>query len=548
MKKALFYLAILSTFSVFVSCDPESVINGSDDTDTLDYVWDTTKVVDITFSGNAITVVSENVTVDGSVATITAAGTYRLNGTLTDGQVVVNSSGIVRLIMNDVSLSNSTTSPLFVKQAHKTIIILPEGTESIIADGNSYVLTEDSLNAAIYSKDYLAIYGEGTLYVNGNYNVGIHSKDELIIESGVLDVTSVGVGIKGKDYLQVNGGNITVNSGGDGLKSDNDSISAFGYINIVNGTFSITSGGDAISATANINISGGNLSLLSGGGSDAEQGTFSTKGIKSSKNVIISGGVISVDAADNCIDANNDITINSGSLTMSSGNKPVDCDSSFVINNGEIEIAKAVKGISAHYITVNGGQISVYSTNDCVKATRSVDLTVDDGSKIVISGGTVLLYTKKGDALDSNGSIDISGGTVVIQGSATSPDDVISYRSTCVVTGGTITGVGATSLLPQDVSTQNTVLIKFSSVITPSTYVNIQDASGNNIVTLKTKTYAYCIVASLPGINLNTTYNVYTGGTATGADINGYIDNAVYTPGTLKGSFSLVSVSSTVTL
>src|SRR4051794_17984169 len=51
---------------------------------------------------------------DGSTITITAAGTYRISGTLPDGSVVVNTAdeGIVTLVLDDASLSSSTTSPL----------------------------------------------------------------------------------------------------------------------------------------------------------------------------------------------------------------------------------------------------------------------------------------------------------------------------------------------------------------------------------------------------------------------------------------------------
>ncbi|HEY7812122.1 MAG TPA: carbohydrate-binding domain-containing protein [Nakamurella sp.] len=47
----------------------------------------------ITLSGSTATSTSDTVTVDGGTVTITAAGTYRISGTLTDGQVVVDVPG-----------------------------------------------------------------------------------------------------------------------------------------------------------------------------------------------------------------------------------------------------------------------------------------------------------------------------------------------------------------------------------------------------------------------------------------------------------------------
>jgi len=56
-------------------------------------------------NNNSITDAGEGVQVDGSIATITAAGTYSLSGSLADGQIIVNtqSAEVVRLILNGVA-------------------------------------------------------------------------------------------------------------------------------------------------------------------------------------------------------------------------------------------------------------------------------------------------------------------------------------------------------------------------------------------------------------------------------------------------------------
>ena len=72
-----------------------------------------------------------------------------------------------------------------------------------------------------YSKDDLTISGNGTLTVNGNYNNGIVSKDDLKITGGNITVTAVNNGIKGKDSVRIKDGNIKVTAGGDGIKTDN---------------------------------------------------------------------------------------------------------------------------------------------------------------------------------------------------------------------------------------------------------------------------------------------------------------------------------------
>ena len=73
----------------------------------------------------------------GSTITITAPGTYVVSGTLNDGQIVVDSDdrGTVRLVLNGADITCSTSAPIYVKNADKTIITLADGTENRVTDG-----------------------------------------------------------------------------------------------------------------------------------------------------------------------------------------------------------------------------------------------------------------------------------------------------------------------------------------------------------------------------------------------------------------------------
>lgn len=540
MKKILLFSAILSSFLWFSSCDPENVIDDQGkDTDTLDYVWDETKVIDIKLNSTSIECNSTNVSINGQNAVITKKGTYKLSGTLENGQIVVNASGIVRLLLNNVNITSQTTSAIYVADAKRAIIFLPEGTDNTITDGPNYVMTADSINSTIYSRDYMAIAGSGKLTVNANYNSAISSRDELIIESGDITVNSVGLGIKGKDYLIINGGKFNITSGGDGLKSDKDSTENEGFIEINNGEFDIISDQDAISAQTELRINNGTFRITTGGGSNFTADLISTKGLKSQDRITIENGGFTLDCADNIIDADNHLTINGGNFVLSSGNKPLDSDSTLTINDGTVQIIKSVKGISSHRIAVNGGLVTVLSRNDCMKASLGAELTTDDGSSISINGGMVTLSSDKGDALDSNGSILISGGAVTVQGSATKPDDAVSYRSTFKINGGSFYAAGATSLLPQTDSEQNSLAVSFSIIQPPGQIFCIQTEAGATVAVFKATRYSYFFMTSIPALQTGQTYHLYTGGTVTGTDMGGYYADGVYTPGTKKTTFTV---------
>ena len=75
--------------------------NVDDHTSADDYVWEASAVVEISL-GSEITADGDGVSIEGSTFTITAAGTYRINGTLSNGQVVVDADdeASVQLILN----------------------------------------------------------------------------------------------------------------------------------------------------------------------------------------------------------------------------------------------------------------------------------------------------------------------------------------------------------------------------------------------------------------------------------------------------------------
>ena len=201
-----------------------------------DHTWDTTAEVTIDLSNPTAT---DGVTVKDGVITITAAGAYRLSGTLADGQVVVDTedSGSVYLILDNASITNSDGSAIVIDKADLALIVLADGTTNTVTDGSSYAATgDDDPNAAIWSDPNLTILGEGSLTVNGNYNDGINSSDGLVIASGTVTVTAKDDGIRGKDYLVIKDGTVTVTSGGDALKSDNEEDAGLGYVSVAAGT------------------------------------------------------------------------------------------------------------------------------------------------------------------------------------------------------------------------------------------------------------------------------------------------------------------------
>ena len=279
MKKKFLSLLVALAISVsFVSCTSSG--NSTSTSETESKIKVAMKSIEDEKLGDIDTVIElgEDIKIDGegaevkdNIVNITAAGTYKVTGTLSDGQIVVNvdDSEKVYLLLDDANITSSNNSPIYVKNAKKTIIALADDSKNYIEDGKEYALDADSdePNAAIFSKDDLTFIGEGYLEVKGNYKNGIVSKDDLRIQSGNIKVTAVNDGIKGKDSVTVKNADVTVDAQGDGIKSNNDKDESKGYIWIEDGSFVINSGEDGIQAETDLLISSGSFKITTAGGS-----------------------------------------------------------------------------------------------------------------------------------------------------------------------------------------------------------------------------------------------------------------------------------------
>ncbi|MBQ4467122.1 MAG: carbohydrate-binding domain-containing protein [Firmicutes bacterium] len=344
--------------------------------------YDEAEAKNITLAdGNSSTDVS-GVTISGDTITITEDGVYVLSGTLTDGQIQVEAddSAKVQLVLKGVSITNNSSAAIYVKSADKVFITLAEGSENTLAVTGDYVQTDDnSVDAAIFSKDDLTINGSGALTVKAAYGHGVVSKDDLKITGGNITVEAAKKALSGNDSVRIADGDIKLISGTDSIHAE-DSDKDIGLVYISGGNIEIESGDDGIHAHKDLIIDGGTITIKK-----------SVEGLEGNT-VTINDGTVDVTSSDDGINAAGDST---------SGNKndmmATDDSCMITINGGHVHVNAEGDGIDSNgNIEVNGGETYVEGP------TNSGNGSIDTGGsgQAVINGGYFIATGSSGMAVN----------------------------------------------------------------------------------------------------------------------------------------------------
>lgn len=517
------------------------------------------QAAEIVFSQSGVLAEGEGISVEGSTATITRSGDYIVSGESENGRLIVDAEDCaVHLIFNGLSLKSSVSAPIYIKKADKTVITLNQGTKNYITDCENYVYDdaqEEEPNAAVFSKDDLTINGLGELEVTALFNNGIGSKDILKITGGVIKVQAADDGIVGRDCLAVDGGALEITASGDGLKSTNDEDSAKGNIIILGGEITVNSDKDGIQAVNSLLISGGKHAVTAGGGSGASSDYSSSwaddsskKGLKAQNDISISGGIFNIDSADDAIHSNGTVNISGGDITINTGDDGAHADGALKVSGGNITILDSYEGLEGLNVYISGGNIMLYSEDDGINSAGGSDTggmrpgdafsqQGNNASSINIEGGYIYIEAS-GDGLDSNGSIYMTGGTLLISGPDNGGNGALDYEGAFELSGGILMAAGS-SAMAMNVSKaagQCCVMASFSQTYSAGTVIALMDGQDALIAAFKPGKQFDSIVISAPAMQEGDSYSIYAGGEAQ-TDSCGFAQEQ-YVPGELIYEFT----------
>ena len=370
-KKWTFLLTTLATLSLVTAC-AQSTANttaSNSTTTSATYAKKTSYFTDKDYDTSYDEKSASTVTLSGSTATVSG-----------DGVVVSDST---------VTISKSGSYVISGQSDGVQIKIAAEKTDDvhIVLNGVTMTNTNAAISATSDGHVYLTL-------VDGTTNTLSDSASNSDEKADAALFSKVDLIINGKGTLNVDG-------------KKNNGIKANDTLHITGGTYNITAVGDAFNVNDELNITGTTMTI------DAKE-----DGVKVDNDEDTSVGTM---------------YLSDNTITVTAGDDGIHASGDLVIDSGTYTVKNSTEGLEGKSITINGGDIAIYSTDDGVNAANKN--AQQSEIFFTMNGGNLTVEVGQGDTdpIDSNGNITVNGGTIKMTGQTG-----FDFDGTATYTGGDI--------------------------------------------------------------------------------------------------------------
>ena len=484
--------------------------------------------------------------------------------TLSNKSEFVNKTGeeidAVIYSKDDISLNGEGT--LNINAVYGNGIV---SKDDLVISSGSYNIT--AKNHGLRGKDAVKI-GGGTIKVKAGKDA-IHaennddtSKGYIYVSGGDINLESESDAMDAMSLLQVDGGNITISSGDDGMHSDDKLIVKGGKVDILksvegiegkqvdikDGVVNIVSSDDGINATEKTTTTTTNSTTSSdktaskstkssSSTSATDTNTTATKSSKKTTNQKMkrksytqnensNGNEMPPppphgDMGDMAPPQNGENSGNNSNMRRRGHMPPPDANGDMSQRpegnppDGEFGGTGGQGGFKRH--GGPGGQDEFGGSDgnggqEGQGGKGGGSFENQQNTYIKISGGTVNINAE-GDAIDSNGSLYVTGGTTYISGTSNAGNGALDYNGTATITGGTIitaSSAGMSQNFGSD-STQGSILLNLSSQQSAGTKIEVKNSAGKVIASYTPKKAYSSIIVSTAEIKKGETYTITAG-------------------------------------
>ena len=290
-----------------------------------------------------------------------------------------------------------------------------------------------------------AITEEGVYILSGKYEGGViidageSAKVQLVLNNAeITNSTGPAIYVKSADKvfitLQEGTANTLTDSGEEYTQSGEKSIDGVIFADsdlTLNGSgkLTVTAGyKHAIVSKKDLTITGGSYEI-----------TSAEKALEGENSIRICGGEFVIKAGDDALhaDEENDkdkgfVYISGGSFNIESDDDGIHAVTVLTIDGGTF-IIMAHEALEATQVIINDGEISISASDDGINAAKKSELY---DPKVEINGGNIKIVMGQGDtdAVDSNGSIAVNGGSLNI-----TAQSAFDFETEGKINGGEVT-------------------------------------------------------------------------------------------------------------
>lgn len=520
----------------------------------------------VTISTAGTYIVSGNLA-DGSI-TVTTSENDKIQIVLNDVKIACSSGPAIDVQSADkcfITLVEGTQNSLsdgsvFTSEDANACIY---ATCDLTINGSGSLDVSGNYRHGVFSKDDLVVYG-GSINVSAVED-GLNGKDSVKIGAGDISIDSGADGVKSSKSTNPEKGFVYVSGGSLSIDAEDDGIQAKTYLYIAGGSIEIDAADDALHSDLEGALNGGSTTVRSGDDAfhcetklEVNDGSFVAETCSEgyeAEQVVVNGGDTNICALDDAM--------NASAADLSDDSESSDAESSTIAPSGEPGANAAqpdgsigVPDASSANADSNGQQNTAPQGAGQQDSATSPELPSDDGAQggqageapsdlghapdvqgrmerggqvpggqggapgasdsnclIQINGGKVVLDSR-GDGVDSNGNVEITGGTLLVNGPSSDGDGAFDYDGEATISGGTVLMAGAVGMAQSFTSgTQAFALVQASG--SAGSVIEATDADGNVIATL-TATRAFgCVLVSGAGVSDGDTITVSVDGAAT---------------------------------
>lgn len=492
--------------------------------------YDESQATQVTLANQMATVTGQGASFSDQTLTITQAGTYVLTGSGKNIKLVVEAADTdqVHLVFQNLTLEGEG-SLLQVNKAHEVVISLAEGSQNTLTE--SQASDDEKVKATIHSQVPLTLNGTGNLTLTALTKNALEVEDDLKVLGGTYTVKAANHGFKAEGALDIEAATLTIEAGKDGLHAEHDETTERANISLNPTQLSIAATEDGVDAGNELTIKGGTITV-----SQSEEGLEARVIRQLGGDVTIKSSDDGVNASAGSSSKTTDTSATSKTTEASATSNSADTSSSASQATSDSATASAPNSqATADPAATSQTEPVNKDKNQTPPAPPSGQAPPQGGQppqngqgpggmppggqeesdpslQIILAGGS-LTVDAAGDGIDSNGTVTISGGSLVVNGSVHDGNGPLDAAGDITITGGTVWALGTSDMLQAFAQGSTQASITANIAGTAGQTLIILDANGKEVARQTASKDFQAVIMSSADLVDGQTYTIQVDGT-----------------------------------